>query len=146
MPKNAAKFYFGLFEEVLGAYPSIPDTMFIMDIGDMPTPSQDIPIFQFQEADWFQRHFASGYRFYLGLITITNPWLPITSPIKKRRLLRSLWVCTSGQRNTVETVRAPVAPRLRIAKHFRGHPDIHVLLTTLTRVRERRSRTRRSAT
>src|SRR5271156_5020918 len=36
--KKRCQMYLGLFEAVLGVYPSIPDTMFILDIGDMPPP------------------------------------------------------------------------------------------------------------
>ncbi len=129
--QKRCQMYFGLFEEVLGAYPSIPDTMFIMDIGDMPTPSQDIPIFQFQKPTGSSAILLPDIDF-IGLDYYHQPVVADNIPYQEKATSAIFVGGTSGQRNTVETVRAPVAPRLRIAKHFRGHPDIHVLLTTLT--------------
>jgi hypothetical protein len=122
----------GLFEAVLRVYPSIPDTTFIMDIGDMPPPSRDTPIFQFQKPNGSSAILLPDIDF-LGLDFYPQPGYADKIPYQEKTTSAIFVGGTSGQTNTVETVREPVAPRLQAGKHFRGHPDIHFLLTTLSR-------------
>jgi hypothetical protein len=125
-----SRIHLDFFHEVLRVYPSIPDTTFILDIGDMPPPSPNVPVFQFQKpADAFSILLPDidfiGWNYYtLAAIVDTAHYA--------EKALSAIFVGgTSGQLNTVETVRNPVASRLRSAKYFRGHPDIRFLLPKL---------------
>jgi hypothetical protein len=125
-----SRIHLDFFHEVLRVYPSIPDTTFILDIGDMPPPSPNVPAFQFQKpAGAFSILLPDidfiGWNYYtLAVIVDTAHYA--------EKALSAIFVGgTSGQLNTVETVRNPVASRLRSAKYFRGHPDIRFLLPKL---------------
>jgi Glycosyl transferase family 90 len=130
--KKRCQMYLGLFEAVLRVYPSIPDTMFILDIGDMPPPCGDTPIFQFQKPYGSSAILLPDIDF-LGLDFYHQPGYADKIPYQEKTTSAIFVGGTSGQTNTVETVREPVAPRLQAGKHFRGHPDINFLLTTLSR-------------
>jgi hypothetical protein len=130
--KKRCQMYLGLFEAVLRVYPSIPDTMFILDIGDMPAPCADTPIFQFQKPNGSSAILLPDIDF-LGLDFYHQPGFADQIPYQEKATSAIFVGGSSGQTNTVETIRAPVAPRLQAAIHFRGHPDIHVLLTLLSR-------------
>ena len=112
--------------------PSIPDTMFIMDIGDMPSPSLDTPLFQFQKPRGSHSILLPDIDF-IGLDYYHHSAVADRLLYQEKATSAIFVGGTSGQTNTVETIRTPVSPRLRVAKHFRGRPDIRVLLTTLSR-------------
>lgn len=122
--------YLGFFQEVLRAYPSVPDTMFFVCVGDMAQPGFDTPFFQFQKPAGSSSILLPDVEF-IELEYCHQPALTDNIPYSKKALSAIFVGGTSGQLNTVETVRNPVAQRLRAAKYFRGHPDVHFLLTSL---------------
>ena len=94
--------------------------------------AQDTPIFQFQKPNGSSAILLPDIDF-LGLDFYHQPGYADKIPYQEKATSAIFVGGTSGQVNTVETVREPVAPRLQAGKHFRGHPDIHFLLTTLSR-------------
>jgi hypothetical protein len=122
--------YLGFFQEVLRAYPSIPDTMFVLSVGDMAPPGLDTPFFQFQKPAGSSSILLPDIE-SIELEYYHQPALTDNIPYATKAPSAIFVGGTSGQLNTVETVRNPVAQRLRAAKYFRGHSDVHFLLTSL---------------
>jgi hypothetical protein len=122
--------YLGFFQEVLRAYPSIPDTMFILSVGDMAPLGLDTPFFQFQKPAGSSSILLPDVE-SIEMEYYHQPSLADNIPFAKKASSAIFVGGTSGQLNTVETVRNPVAQRLRAAKYFRGHSDVHFLLTSL---------------
>jgi Glycosyl transferase family 90 len=122
--------YLGFFEEVLGAHPTIPDTTFILDVADRPISNTNVPTFQFQKPAGSESILLPDIDF-LNWDYYEQPSVADTIPYAEKAISAIFVGSTSGQNNTVETVRSPVAPRLRAAKHFRGHADIHFFLPNL---------------
>lgn len=125
-----SRMYLDFFRKVLGAYPAIPDTTFIVDVGDMPPPRPNVPTFQFQKPSGAFSILLPDIDF-MGWNYYHQAGIVDTAPYAEKALSAIFVGGTSGQMNTAETVRNPVASRLRTAKHFRGHPDIQFLLPKL---------------
>ena len=123
--------YLGFFREVLRAYPSIPDTMFVLCVGDMAPPGLDTPLFQFQKPAGSSSILLPDIEF-IELEYYHQPALADNVPYADKAHSAIFVGGTSGQLNTVETVRHPVAQRLRAAKYFRGHANVRFLLTSLS--------------
>jgi hypothetical protein len=126
-----SQMYLGFFQEVLRDYP-IPDTTFILDVDDMPQPSPTVPILQFQKPAGSFSILVPDIDF-IGWNHYFQPDIVDTIAYDSKSVSAIFVGGTSGQTNTVETVLNPVAQRLLAAKYFRGHPDVHFYLTTLSR-------------
>jgi Glycosyl transferase family 90 len=115
---------------VLEAHPAIPNTTFVLDVADRPVPNTNVPTFQFQKPAGSKSILIPDIDF-LNWDYYEQPSVADTIPYAEKAISAIFVGSTSGQNNTVETVRSPVAPRLRAAKYFRGHPDIHFFLPNL---------------
>ena len=89
--QKRCQMYLGLFESVLRVYPSIPDTMFIMDIGDMPAPCADTPIFQFQKPNGSSAILLPDIDF-LGFDFYPQPAITDKIPYREKATSATLWV------------------------------------------------------
>ena len=126
-----SRMYLEFFREVLREYPSIPDTVFIMDVGDMPPTDAEHANVSISETGRRVFHLAPGYRLH-RLESLSADRHCRCDPCSEKATSAIFVGGTSGQMNTVDTVRNPIATRLRSAKHFRGHPNIHFLLPSLS--------------
>jgi predicted O-methyltransferase YrrM len=130
--ERRSQMYLGFFQEVLRDYPSIPDTTFILDVDDMPPPRPTVPILQFQKPAGSFSILVPDIDF-IGWNHYPQPAIVDAITYDSKAVSAIFVGGTSGQTNTVETVLNPVAQRLRAAKYFRGHSDVHFYLTTLSR-------------
>ena len=127
-----SQMYLSFFQEVLRDYPSIPDTTFILDVDDMPLPRPTVPILQFQKPAGSCSILVPDIDF-IGWNHYPQPGIVDTIAYDSKSVSAIFVGGTSGQTNTVETVLNPVGQRLRSAKYFLGHADVHFYLTTLSR-------------